>query len=187
MVPVSPGSSKSAIAPPDSEPDAVAARPDIQPGESVTEPTRSKLIDHPVIGELGIPLGTVAEIRARVVAGSGGKGIQDIYLLRVTEVDGRSLAPAPVMEFRVPGFVRVNLASNNLDLYELKTGSEAGTLNSSQIDELRRDYVGKVTRLVVYEVGKFSGIPNNLPPDAPVWQDRGFGFSTSLVVLAERP
>ena len=86
-----------------------------------------------------MPLGTVAEIHASVVAGNmlRTKTYQGSYLLRVSAFDGRPLAPAPVME------------------------------------------------LVVYETGTYSGIPD-LPNDLPAWQDHGFGFSTSLVVLAER-
>ena len=50
-----------------------------------------------VIGALGIPLGTVAEIRASIVAGSETRMMQyqSRYLLRVSEVNGRPLEPAP--------------------------------------------------------------------------------------------
>lgn len=142
-----------------------------------------------VIGALGIPLGTVAEIRASVVAGSetGTKQHDGSYLLRVTEIDGRPIAVAPVLEFSVPSFVQVKLANDDFGLYELKTGTKAGELDSVEIKKLQKGYVGKQVRLVVYETGGYSGIPSNLPKDVMAWSDRGFGFSTSLVVLAERP
>jgi hypothetical protein len=143
----------------------------------------------PVIGKLGVPLGTVVEIRATVVAGSETrmKQYQSAYLLRVSEVGRRPLPQPQLMEFSVPGFVNANLANDDFDLYELKNGEKTGRLDSAQIEELQKGYVGKAVRLAVYETGGYSGIPANLPSDVPVWQDRGFGFSTSLVVLAERP
>lgn len=162
------------------------ARNDVAPS---TQPSLSSLTERPVVGALGVPLGTVTEIRARVVAGRElrAKAYEGAYLLRVMEVDGRPLAPPPVMEFHVPRFVSVKLASDHFALHELKTGSATGRLDSARIGELEKDYVGKEMRLVVYEVGEYSGIPGNLPADVPVWADRGFGFRTSLVVLAERP
>jgi hypothetical protein len=40
--------------------------------------------------------------------------------------------------------------------------------------------------LDAYETGRFDGIPKNMPRDLMLWQDRGFAFRTSLVVVAER-
>jgi hypothetical protein len=68
----------------------------------------------------------------------------------------------------------------------MKMGKEAGELDSGQIAELQKGYVGREVRLAVYETGGYSGIPGNLPRDVGVWQDHRFGFSTWLVVLAER-
>lgn len=125
----------------------------------------SSLTERPVIGALGVPLGTSVEIRATVVAGSElrAKAYDGSTLLRVTEVDGRPLSPPPLLEIQVPSFASVKEQA------------------------LVREHASNPARLVVYEVGRYAGIPRNLPKDVPVWQDRGFGFSTSLVVLAERP
>lgn len=156
------------------------------PSTQGSSPADGKL---PVIGGLGVPVGTVVEIRATIVAGSETrmKQYQSSYLLRVSEVDGRPLQQPQLMEFSVPGFVNVKLANDDFDLYELKTGEKAGRLDSAQIEEMQKGYVGKAVRLAVYETGGYSGIPDNLPDDVPSWQDHGFGFSTSLVILAERP
>lgn len=142
-----------------------------------------------MVGKLGVPLGTVVEILAVIVAGRETrlKQYQGDYLLRVSDVDGQPLPQFQLMEFSVPGFVSVKLANDDFDLYELKTGTKASKLNSAQIEELQKGYVGKQVRLAVYETGGYSGMPENLPSDVPTWQDHGFGFSTSLVVLAERP
>jgi hypothetical protein len=162
---------------------------DDKPAIPATRPTAVSLTERPVVGALGIELGTVSEIRAIVIAGNQlrTKQYQGSYLLRVTDVDGRALTKPRLMEFSIPSFTRVKLASDAFGLYELKTGIKAGPLDSKQIAEIEKGYVGKEMRLVVYETGRYSGIPANLPKDVPVWQDHAFEFSTSLVVLAERP
>ena len=91
-----------------------------------------------------------------------------------------------MMDFTVPSFVKVGLARDTFDLHEIKTGEKAGSLGSNQVEQLEKGYVGATRRLVVYEAGAFDGEPYNLPPDAPSWQDVRFGFTSSLVVLAER-
>ncbi|MEX0718059.1 MAG: hypothetical protein WD066_15810 [Planctomycetaceae bacterium] len=142
-----------------------------------------------VTGELGVPLGTVVEVEAVVVAGAafGAKGLPD-YMLRVEKVDGAALKTPPVMPFgpflgvgeAAPG----GLASSHFQLYRLKTGREARSLDQEQIAELEKDYVGRRVNVLVYESGRFVGIPQNLPerliPAGP-----RFHFSTSLVVVAE--
>ena len=76
--------------------------------------------------------------------------------------------------------------TRDYNLLEIKTGEKAGSLGSNQVEQLEKGYVGATRRLVVYEAGAFDGEPYNLPPDAPSWQDVRFGFTSSLVVLAER-
>lgn len=141
-----------------------------------------------VVGDLGVPLGTVVEIRATVFAGSelNSKGYDSIYLLKVTHVDGRELERPQLMEFSVPGFVRAEVVNDSFDLYEMKMGQKARGLSSEQIAELEKGYVGKSVNLTVYEVGRFTGLPHKMPRGAPVWQDRAFHFATSLTVLVDR-
>ncbi|MCA9256967.1 MAG: hypothetical protein KDA33_15065, partial [Phycisphaerales bacterium] len=148
----------------------------------------ASLTADPVIGSLGLPLGTVAEIHATIVDGDDlrMKTYQGAYLLRVTNVNGRPLEPSPVMEFSVPGFIGVELANDNFQLYEMKTGEKTGRLESDVIEDLQKDYVGREVKLAVYECGVYSGIPENLPDDVVIWQGHGFSFSTWLVILADR-
>ena len=150
--------------------------------------TIADLNERQVIGQLGVPLGTVVEIKATVVAGDDlrKKLYQGAYLLRVTEVDGRGLESLPVMTFFVPGFSSVKLARNDFELHKMKTGKKVSSLNQEQIETLQQGYVGQQMRLVVYEIGRFAGIPKQLPNDVMSWADVGYGFSTSLYVLAER-
>ena len=148
----------------------------------------TELQRRPVIGRLGLPLGTVAEYEANVIAGDDLrlKQYASAYLLRVTRVNGRPLATPVVIDFSVPGYADVDLANDVLSLLELRSGKVAGRLDSARIEDLEHGYVGKSVPVAAYETGRYSGIPSHLPDDVPVWADVGFGFSTSLVVLAER-
>lgn len=128
------------------------------------------------------------EIEAEVVSGRSmrSKRNNSLYLLKVLNVDGKALKTSPLMQFSSPGFADAELANHTFALYELKHGSKAKSLNSTQIEELEKGYVGKKVRLFVYEVCSFHGIPGQLPEDVPVWGDIGLHFSTSLTVLSER-
>ena len=66
----------------------------------------------------------------------------------------------------------------------MEYGEPPPHLIDDKFRKLDEGYVGRVMRLGVYETGEFSGIPADVPLDLS-WQDHGFGFSTSLVVLAE--
>ena len=148
--------------------------------------TAAELTDRTVLGSLGLPLGTVANIRATLISGDElhEKGYSGKYLLRVNEVDGRTLPNPQVLEFS--GFGSAHLARDPFELYEMKTGQKAGQLDSDQIRKLEKGHVGKEVRLAVYETGGFSGLPHSpLPPGALIWQDHAWAFSTWLIVLAE--
>ena len=153
----------------------------------VPPPATTAPAAEPPVGRLGLPLGTVAEIRATVVAGRDlhDKGHQGQYLLRVTHVNGAALPGQRLMEFTVP-FGRARLAPDEFELYELQHGERAKSLDSDQVAALEAGYVGREVRLAAYETGRFDGIPANLPSDVGSWQDRAFAFRTSLMVLAER-
>ena len=141
-----------------------------------------------VIGELGLPLGTIAEIEAEMISGSSLriKGYESLYLLKVTHVDGKKLNKPPLMRFNAPLFAPAKLPNGPFALYEMRTGAKAKSLTDSQEAELEKGYVGKTFRLVAYEQGCFRGIPHKLPEDVPVWADSVFHFATSLTILAER-
>jgi hypothetical protein len=147
---------------------------------------RSLNTDVDIVGALGVPIGTVTEIEATIVAGRtlGTKFYQGSYLLKVAKVGSDPLTDQPISPFFSHSWDRVDLPRNRFELYELKTGRKTGTLTSEDIEQVERDYVGRSYRLLVYELGGFSGVPGGLPRDYPVWQDdRGYGFHTQLVVL----
>lgn len=163
---------------------------DVASGQQTTAETPIDLTElsrRGVAGTLGLELGTTAEIEAEVIAGSSlrSKEYLSDYLLKVTRVDGRKLDRPPVLRFSVPGFASVKLANHTFSLYKMKLGTEANSLNSEQIAELERGYVGRTVRLVVYEVGSFGGMPRKLLKGVRRWLDVAFNFSTSLIVLDE--
>ena len=155
---------------------------------AVAPPATTAPSAQPPVGALGLPLGTVADLRATVVAGSSlrDKRHSYQYLLRVTHVNGRDLPDPPLIEFGVPAHLRKGLARTPFELYEMKHARPARELDDKQIARLEQGYVGKEFHLTAYETGGYSGIPHNMPDDVPLWQDHGFHFSTSLIVVAER-
>ena len=150
--------------------------------------TLEDLRERSVVGELGVPLGTVVEVDAVVVSGRElrTKSSRGSYLLKITRVNQMSLSDSRVMSFTVPEFIDIELASDSFRLYELKMGEKTQRLADKEMQQLEQGYVGKSVRLAVYEEGAFCGIPDQLPEDVPVWQDVGFGFKTWLVVVADR-
>ena len=147
-----------------------------------------ELNERPVIGKLGVPLGTAIDIQAQIVSGEALRRKEHAvdYLLKVTHVAGAKLEKAPLLKFGVYGAGGAKIASNQFDLFELKKGKKTGRLDSVQIKELEKGYVGKTVRLLVCEYGSFNGVPNNLPKDFPSWAEPEFYFSTSLFVLGEK-
>ena len=148
----------------------------------------AELNERPVIGELGIPLGTCGEIQATIIAGRDLRLKQYVsaYLLSVTHVAGKKLATPVNLRFGSAPGAMVDLASDAFELHELKTGKKTGMLTGEKIQELEKGYVGKTVKLTVYEVGGFRGTPRNFPKGELGGADVGFGFSTSLVILRER-
>lgn len=155
----------------------------------INEISAAKLNSIKVIGELGIPLGQIAQIEATIISGDSSqmKAYQGRYLLKVTTVDGKTLGAESVFEFsKTPGS-QSELASTDFELFELKTGKKAEQLTAEQITKLREGYLGTRLSLLAYESGGFSGIPKNWPKDMMPWQGQTFHFGTRLMVVGEQP
>lgn len=131
-----------------------------------------------IIGKLGIPLGTVAEIEATVV------GVAEFpqpllllqlsvnYFLKVESVGGKKLAARPLSFFRSGDDEETGrrlLPSDLMDLHRAKTGKEASRLMMADAKALERDYLGTRYRLLVYESGSFDGYPRIGMPDDVGW------------------
>lgn len=145
--------------------------------------TYSELQQADVIGRLGVKLGTCVSIRAEVVSGDSLRTKADSgrYLLRVLEVDAHALEKPEFFSYsRAPGYPK--LPTDHFEHYRLVHGKPADSLSSEDVASMEKDFVGTERRLVVYEVGEFSGIPD-LPANVLAWQDREFGFHTRLVLV----
>ncbi len=109
-----------------------------------------------VMGELNLPLGKVTQVMATMISGDStrSKARAGLYLLQVHAVAGMVLPSKPLLEFEVDPGVKVK--------------------------ELEKNYVGKKVKLVVYETGHYTRIPehsNTGVAGVP------FRFRTYLVVL----
>lgn len=138
-----------------------------------------------VIGQLGLPLGTVCEVEATIINGDDlrTKAQAGRYLLRIETVRGISLEEKPIMEFSgAPGSSPPPASA--FELYEEKHGEKAKSLTSVQIAELNKGYVGSRRKLMVYETGGFRGSPK-LPSGYGGWADVAFAFRTEVAVLED--
>ena len=150
-----------------------------------------------IVGRIGVHLGKAVVIDVVVAADdqSGSKASEGHYFLQVKTVDGVPLKTKVFMQFEVRGGNlhgddpfgggSFSIPTNSFELYRLKNGRNAKELSSNEIRELEKGFIGKQYKLLAYETGMFSGIPKALPTNYPVWQDRGFSFSSYLVVLGE--
>lgn len=147
----------------------------------------SELVAMDVIGYLGVPLGEVVEVQAIILSGEKRrKSLVGRYLLQIESVNGTALDEPALMTFIIWPLSHVKLANDHWSLHKLKTGRKAKSLDSEQIKELEKDYVGKRVKLSVYESGSFEGTPDRMPEDVITGADVGFGFSTHLIVLKQR-
>lgn len=148
-----------------------------------------------VIGDLGVPLGQCCLIKAKTTRSKvNSKGSWGRYYLEVTHVDGRRLAAPVVYDFDVDRRAKekIDVASNDYELYELRMGKKASSLTGDMILKLEKGYVGTPVTLVVYETGGFGGKseprpetlkPGQLPPFGA--DERTFGFQTYLSVMEQ--
>lgn len=106
-----------------------------------------------VVGELGVPLGTLAKIEAIVVSGDElkTKAASGKTFLRVTKVDARML-DAPVV-----------------------IAVEAG--------DAKLPKPGAGIHAIAYESGSFSGAPDGLFNHVEPFATEGFGFRNVIVVV----
>ena len=142
----------------------------------------------PPIGKLGVPLGTLVEIKGEIVDGNSyaRKAWTSSYLIEVSHINDAVLDKKRLLRFALAPYPKLPYPNESLALYELKKGHKAkGWVDSKEIAELQKGYVGKQIHLRVWEKGMFSGIPQNMPADSMLWQDHGFGFSTWLVLLED--
>lgn len=146
--------------------------------------TSESLNQRDVIGELGLPLGDGTEIVATIVPGRETRRKADAgrYLLRVHSVSGKELPKPLLMNFEVSATSGAALANDGFDLYELKKGEKPGSIDSAELAELEKGYVGSKVKLTVCESGGFSGLPRKVETGSA---GSSFWFRTHLVVYRQ--
>ena len=147
-----------------------------------------------VVGDLGLSLGTPAEIEATVAEKlSPFTSERTGFLLRVEKVNGKELKEPPTLEFYARSLSMAKLAGDDSKLEELLrelqepgNGLVSKPLSQAEAEAFKRNYVGSRHKLAVYEAASFDGIPAKLPDGCMIWADHAFGFHTYLVVMVER-
>jgi hypothetical protein len=110
-----------------------------------------------IIGLLGVPLGQLVSIRARIVPSDSKEAEQYVEVLDVSD---KRLSEPLKLTFSVREWG--NLSGNVLPLY-------------------------KVMSLRVYETGGMVGVPQNAMKETAYVGSVGWGFRTSVVILYEEP
>jgi hypothetical protein len=106
-------------------------------------------------GILGVPLGTVVEVRGKIIENQAKskRFAGDPYVLSIVEINGKQL--------------RRDFSSSNLKVPRYKRGFQ----------------VGDSFHLFAYETGGFTGIPNDEFKYVESYAGQKFHFETDLVVL----
>ena len=106
-----------------------------------------------IIGILGLPLGEVASIKAKIVE-TNTKG--DGWVVEVVEVNGR--APSVLLQMRYSVW-------------------EWGNIGKAPLP------VGRLLNFRAYETGGMVGVPIEAMKETTFVQTEGWGFGTSLILL----
>ena len=133
--------------------------------------------------KLGIQFGTIAKLEVQVIDGDTLKLKEYLgtFLLKIYSVNDKTLNAPVLMTFSDE---TESLASDDFQLYKLKTGKAAKSLSSSQIDTIKKKYAGQKLTLMAYETGHFTGIPASYFNYQPIRQDNGFHFRQYLIVVS---
>jgi hypothetical protein len=109
-----------------------------------------------VVGQLGLKLGTIANVSGTVIPGSElrTKAAEGRYFLKISRVDEKLLDSPVILAFYIPPWVNVNLSQS----------------------------AGQAVELMVFEEGEFAGLPNGLDP-MDQWAEPVCHFSTHLTIL----
>lgn len=152
-----------------------------------------------IVGRLGVPLGTVVKVAAKVEAVTDYFGVVNAYRLAVYRVDGLELETVASFDFSNWGEARV--ASTPSQLGELVRKLQipnsfvqrsppdflstfAPSISAAEAESFREGYIGSTHILFAYEIGEFVGSPRTVPPEVSEFAPpQEFRFVTSLVVL----
>ncbi len=133
--------------------------------------------------KLNIPFGTIATLQVEVYDGDSlqMKGYEGTYLFKVNSVNGKAINDSLLLTFTDE---TDELPNDDFSLYKLTYGNTEKSLTSTQVDKMKKKYVGKMFTLMAYETGHFTGMPNDYFNYRLIRADRSFHFEHYLVVVS---
>lgn len=139
--------------------------------------------------KLNVPFGTLVKLKIEIIDGNSmdRKGFQGTYLIRVLETNDSKLNKPFIIPFEDQ---TRKFPKNDFLLYEFIYGKEVeNELSSDKIEEIKKNYVGKIFHVLAYESGCFGGntkvskyVKENLKPNLFMRQDTNFIFKNYIVI-----
>jgi hypothetical protein len=109
------------------------------------------------------------------------KAYQGTYLLKINYVNDKKINDTLLLTFTDE---TETLANDDFSLYKLTYGKKAKSLTNTQIEKMKKNYVGKKLTVMAYETGHFTGIPKAYFKYRPIRADRDFHFEHYLAVVS---
>ena len=140
--------------------------------------------------KLNVPFGTMAKLEVEIYDGDSVKALayQSCYMLKVNSVNGKVIRDTLLLKFIDED---ETLANDDRALSGLTYNKTIDSLTDNQIYEMKKKYVGKKFKVMAYEIGQFTGIPDKyfeykpIVPGIPhIFANRGFFFEHSLVIVS---
>ena len=140
--------------------------------------------------KLNIPFGTIAKLNVGIYDGDSliRQAYQSCYMLKVNSVNGKVIKDTLLLKFTDES---ETLANDNNALSALIYGKTIDSLTDKQYYEMKKKYVGKKFKVMAYEIGQFTGVPEKYFDYKPIvhgiphiFANRGFFFEHSLVIVS---
>ena len=140
--------------------------------------------------KLNIPFGTIAELEVEIYDGDSLniKAYQNCYLLKVNSVNGKVVRDTLLLKFIDEN---ETFANDDNALSAHTYGKTIDSLTEKQFYEMKKKYVRKKFKVMAYEIGQFTGVPEKyfdykaIVPGIPhIFANRGFFFEHSLVIVS---
>jgi hypothetical protein len=147
----------------------------------------SKII---ILPKLGIPLGTMSKLEVEVYDGNNlhWKGYVGTYLLKINSINNKKINDTLLLRFTDE---TETFASDDFSLYQLIYKKKIGYLSSTQLEKMKKRYVGKEFTVMAYETGQFKGTPDKyfdytpcIPGIPHFFATLPFHFQHSLVIVS---
>jgi hypothetical protein len=134
--------------------------------------------------QLSVPFGTLVKMNIEIVDGEEAhdKGLQSSFLIRIKSVDSITLAKPLLIEFKDE---TGKFPTDEFELYKYLNSKDTVTLSSDTSDQIKKRYVGKKFKVVAYETGEFTGVPDGYFKYQEVRQDYGFCFRHYIIIVAD--